>query len=1212
VANLTIYRAGSPFTTVSTGDNDTVYTGEIMGVNRITSNFDTASKIQFKLDDYVMHNAHTFHLRVLPKHTKRGGYEHSWQAVFVGREYTLYKYLFRHLGNATFTYLGTAQEHLTLVIDWLNTFDPGWTIGDVDDTTELFIDYSKDNCRTAITKIAEAFKLEYEFKVQVLNMVKTIGGYDHALTFGQGMGNGLYEITRAMVDNSGFGTRFYGFGGSENLPANYKGGVTQLITTSGFVERKVSKYGVIEVPVDFPDIKPERTGTITAAPDINQVTDSTLDFDLNGQIVDGAARIVFTSGDLQGQSFDIAKYNHTTKTITFNINKDESGYELPNDTVGVSISDKYKLVGIIMPQTYVDDAEARLGVALNEYADANEDPHFAFDVEIDPIRMAEIGYAHAINQGDRVHAVEPDMDTDVVIRITTVEYPLFQPYAIKATISDTVKYDIGTQVIKDVVTQKEQVSQIKRTSLQLQQINSIRRQELHNSSFDPDGYLKPERIEAGSIEANRLATGARSQDFSLSTLFKPNFNADPNAIQWTGGDLVHFTIADITKTWNISSGSASALTPTTLYYIYAKCDKSGTAGTIVIDPTQRRFNDDPDDYYFLIGVLHTVVAGVRWISLTYGSSEINGRFLTTGRVSSADGLTWFDLDSGEISGNIVFRKSDGGLQNVADLADAVGTIEGSLGDLAYADVVGLAMLDTTVIVGGYLKTTLLDAPYIKSSIVQTTDLSASKIVTGTLNASIVTVTNLNASNITTGTLAAARIDANNLFVGNSTDGWIINKNEIRSKAETSPGNPRTQLTIDGSLYANNAVISGDIIAYSGSIGGIEINSGGIYSYNLNFSLDFAGNLVAKAGSIGGVNIYSSTISSTNGKFSLSSLGRLDATDAYITGHIEATSGSISGSLLVGTIDASILSVVNLNASSITTGTINASAVTITNINASNITTGSINAATVTITNLNASNITSGSINAATITITNLNASNITSGTINTARLDATTIKTSIVQTTDLSANKIVTGTLDASIVNVVNLSASNITSGTISTARLDVSDLQANYINASYMEGLSLDFVQGTIGGNTITSDGITGAKFSIIDGLITAEDAVITGTFKTSETGQRVVIDSLSNSLTFYSSSGVVASINNTADGSSPGFKIGDSSFIDGAIVLGSNSTIQKSTISLIDGGDGFSISPAGIVIASGSTYHSGHTGDVTVGARTLRIYGGIIYAVI
>ena len=62
-------------------------------------------------------------------------------------------------------------------------------------------------------------------------------------------------------------------------------------------------------------------------------------------------------------------------------------------------------------------------------------------------------------------------------------------------------------------------------------------------------------------------------------------------------------------------------------------------------------------YYFLIGVLSSVKGSAdsgqyRIINTTYGATTVSGGLITTGRISSADGSTWFDLDNGEISGNI--------------------------------------------------------------------------------------------------------------------------------------------------------------------------------------------------------------------------------------------------------------------------------------------------------------------------------------------------------------------------------------------------------------------------------------------------------------------------------------------------------------------------------------------------------------------------------
>ncbi|GAH50400.1 unnamed protein product, partial [marine sediment metagenome] len=72
------------------------------------------------------------------------------------------------------------------------------------------------------------------------------------------------------------------------------------------------------------------------------------------------------------------------------------------------------------------------------------------------------------------------------------------------------------------------------------------------------------------------------------------------------------------------------------------------AGKIIVDEEQRKFDDDPTHYYFLVGILHSVIEGVRGISLTYGQTIINGRFIRTGKIESTDGQVYFGLDDNEL------------------------------------------------------------------------------------------------------------------------------------------------------------------------------------------------------------------------------------------------------------------------------------------------------------------------------------------------------------------------------------------------------------------------------------------------------------------------------------------------------------------------------------------------------------------------------------
>ena len=161
--------------------------------------------------------------------------------------------------------------------------------------------------------------------------------------------------------------------------------------------------------------------------------------------------------------------------------------------------------------------------------------------------------------------------------------------------------------------------------------------------------------------------------------------------------------------------------------------------------------------------------------------------------------------------------------------------------------------------------------------------------------------------------------------------------------------------------------------------------------------------------------------------------------------ITADGEIVANFMTTGTLDASQVTVINLNAGSITSGTIDASKITVKNLDASEIKSGSLSANyivggtldanQVSVINLNASNITSGTIDGNSINVINLNASNITSG--------------------SLSANFIRGGTIDANTINVDNLNASNLKFGYVAAGRISYAGnhLASLYVTSLYAMG---------------------------------------------------------------------------------------------------------------------------------------------------------------
>ncbi|GAH09868.1 unnamed protein product, partial [marine sediment metagenome] len=161
-------------------------------------------------------------------------------------------------------------------------------------------------------------------------------------------------------------------------------------------------------------------------------------------------------------------------------------------------------------------------------------------------------------------------------------------------------------------------------------------EELRSMVYDTDGYFDMGKIRPESVGTGMLSVGAESAQYiSEGIELEANYQSDVKKFYASEGELIHLSIADEIRTWTISENSRDDLVDDKAYYIYAECTKEAPyAGQIIVDEEQKKFDDDPTHYYFLIGVLHSVIDGIRGISLTYGHTIINGGFLQTNSITA--------------------------------------------------------------------------------------------------------------------------------------------------------------------------------------------------------------------------------------------------------------------------------------------------------------------------------------------------------------------------------------------------------------------------------------------------------------------------------------------------------------------------------------------------------------------------------------------------
>lgn len=663
-------------------------------------------KQSYEIGDKITVFGRDYTLNRLSKPKKTGMHEFQYTLQFEGVQYDLLRATYDVTIDTTNNKLqdvqgdsltGDLRRFLTVLIANANRVFPGkWRLGVCPDTasdiTKTFGE--SDNCLSVLQSILGEFDESLFFDiaidggVYVLNILSKAKTLPITLEFGKG--NGLYMLSRDNVSSANIVTRLKVYGSASNITSKYRADRLCLPGKSkgqSFIEKPeaVAKYGIFEGRKHFDNIKPTFTGHVQSVGDsVLEFIDPTISFDLNAKMADGvttkylidgvAAKVHFNSGNLAGYEFEVVKYDHATHKITLRKFTDDRGDVFPSETSaafqfrgsdGTYPGDEYKLVDIALPDELVNKAEADLAEEANKYYDQNSQPKVQYSLSVTKAFVeanfaTDAGIVDVFIPGDYVPIKDTDIDVDKSVRIKSITRNVLDPYDYSLTLSDTVtSTSITNRVISDLIDIDKIITINNLKDPARARANWRSSREVLDMVFDPEGDYYTDKIKPNSIDTLALSVGAKSMQFGLTnTVFQPNYNGNPKILRWQGGVLTHYTINEESAvSWMLADGQITLNLDSQAFYIYARCNKSGQDGTIQITSTQHKVDEDANYYWFWIGVINSVDPDIkaRSIALTYGFTMINGRFIKTGRIESADGETYFDLDNSEIGGRIVFN-----------------------------------------------------------------------------------------------------------------------------------------------------------------------------------------------------------------------------------------------------------------------------------------------------------------------------------------------------------------------------------------------------------------------------------------------------------------------------------------------------------------------------------------------------------------------------
>lgn len=646
--------------------------------------YDIGDKITIFGRDYTLNR--------LPRPKKTGAFAFEYTLQFEGVQYDLLRASYDVTIDTTNNQLqdvqgdsltGDLRRFLTVLAANANRVFPGkWSLGECPDTaSDVTLTFGEsDNCLSVLQSILGKFDESYFFDIEIsggryiINIKTKSNILPFTLEFGKG--NGLYMLSRDNVSSANIITRLKVYGSTSNITNKYRADRLCLPGKSkgqSYIEKPeaVAKYGIFEGRKHFENIKPTFTGHVQSVGESGvEFIDTSISFDLNAKEADGVttrylidgvnAKIHFNSGNLAGYEFDIVKYDHATHKVTLRRFTDDRGDVFPSETslaFKIGVGNEYKILNIALPPELEAKAEAELEEAGNKYYDQNSQPKVQYSLSvtrafIEKHFATDAGIVNVFIPGNYVPIKDPDIGVDKSVRIKSITRNILNPYEYSLTISDTVTTSVTNRVISDIIDIDKIIEINNLNDHARARANWRSSREVLDMVFDPEGDYYTDKIKPNSIDTLALSVGAKSMQFALSnTIFKPNYGGDVNVMKWQGGVLTHYTISEESaRSWNIQDGEITFNESSRPYYIYAKCSKSSEQGQFVITEKQYKVEQEPDCYYFWVGVVNSVDADIkaRTLSLLYGFTTINGRYIKTGRIeSSGNGQSFFDLDSNQ-------------------------------------------------------------------------------------------------------------------------------------------------------------------------------------------------------------------------------------------------------------------------------------------------------------------------------------------------------------------------------------------------------------------------------------------------------------------------------------------------------------------------------------------------------------------------------------
>ena len=444
-----------------------------------------------------------------------------------------------------------------------------------------------------------------------------------------------------------------------------------------------------EDSLDCTEIYPSRVGEVSKVTTINtekhfyDFYDTGIPNNLNFEdcLIEGEKMtVIFQSGMLSGKEFEV-KYTHVGRKFEI-VPQEIDGITMPDGGVWMpEVGDKYAVFGIQLPEAYISDNATRTGASWDVFREAvkylyeHEDKKFTFTGTLDGIwakkRWLTVG--GKIVLGGFVSFTDNQFHPEgSLIRIVGIKRYVNNPYSPEIELSNTPVGTSVTSELNKIETNEVQVEENHKQALQFTKRYYRDAKEtmemLADSLLSFSGAINPI-----TVATMQMLVGDESLQYRfVNSKTNPvvvnhdiSYNSSTKVLNAPAGIIQHMTLgitslsnthaASDYKYWDMAEYNSPSLTnPEKKFYLYAKCSKDNQSGMFLLSETAIALEQIDGYYHLLVGILNSENNGKRSFATLYGFTEILPGRITTDKIVSSDGKTYFDLLKGEIAGYIRF------------------------------------------------------------------------------------------------------------------------------------------------------------------------------------------------------------------------------------------------------------------------------------------------------------------------------------------------------------------------------------------------------------------------------------------------------------------------------------------------------------------------------------------------------------------------------